>query len=50
MKRGRREAYKGDYMQARRDSEMSRRQRGREEPSRRDGDMRRGRRVAYKGD
>jgi hypothetical protein len=50
MKRGRREAYKGDYMQVRRDSEMRRRQRGREEPSRRHGKMRKGWRVAYKGD
>jgi hypothetical protein len=39
MRRGWRVAYMGDERQARRDEEMMRRQRGREEPSRRDGEM-----------
>ena len=50
MRRGWRVVYKGDVRQARRDEEMRRRQRGREEPTRIDGEIRREQSAAYKGD
>ena len=50
IRRGQRAAYMRKLRQARRDREMRRGRRSREEPTRRDGEVRRGQRAAYMRD